>query len=123
MGLFSNPQVINDGVADRTFVFKGQSFPKDGSLIGEYVEPAAAIAAQSKVLAKHSETSKLIRSVVQSTEVEYGITGVELGRVTVNVSYTYAKTNTSAFVKKRAKLATNAVNLAGATDNILLRLV
>lgn len=123
MGLLSNPQVVNDGVADRTFVFRGQLPSKTGSLEGEYVEPAAALAAQSKLLAKHTETSKLVRSAFQSTEVEFDGNGVELGRVTVNVTYTYQKANTAAFIKKRAKIATNAVNLAGVTDNILLRTV
>lgn len=123
MGLLTSPQVINDGVADRTLVFRGQIPSKDGSLVGEYVEPAAALASQSKLLGKHSETSKVVRSVVQSSEIEYDAEGIELGRVTVNVSFVYGKANTSAFIKKRAKIATNAVNLAGVMDNILLKMV
>jgi len=46
MGLFTNPVVLNDGVGARTFSFRAQQSDKK-SIVGDYIEDAAAIADES----------------------------------------------------------------------------
>lgn len=120
MGLLTSPQVVNDGVADRTFEFLHQS-TLNGGVGGLYSEVSAAIAAESKILSKHSETKNTIRTALQSMENEFDVNGVSLGRVTANVTLTYSKNNTAAFIKKRALIAVNAAKLAGVLDGLLAK--
>lgn len=62
-----------------------------------------------------------IRTALQSMENEFDVNGVLLGRVTANVTLTYSKNNTAAFIKKRALIAVNAAKLAGVLDGLLAK--
>jgi len=62
MGLFTDPLVLTDGTDSHTFNFRGQLPDNSGrSLIGDYVEPAAGVAADSKLTIKHDLRSKTPR--------------------------------------------------------------
>lgn len=52
MGLLANPVTLNDGTGDRIFSFRSQR-PDNRSIIGDYIEDAAATAAQSLITVKH----------------------------------------------------------------------
>lgn len=81
MGLFTS-LVFNNGTA-HTFVFRGQT-PDAKSIVGEYVEPAAAIETASKVIVKHDVLSKTVkRSLLQRKVLVAGSDGV-LYPITVN---------------------------------------
>ena len=65
MGLFAS-LTFNNGVA-HTFVEKGQ-IPSNSSIVREYIEPAAAQAARSRLTVKHDLASKKVnRSLLQRT--------------------------------------------------------
>jgi hypothetical protein len=52
MGLLANPVTLNDGTGDRIFSFRSQR-PDNRSVIGDYIEDAAASAANSLITVKH----------------------------------------------------------------------
>lgn len=52
MGLLDNPVTLNDGTADRVWSFRSQR-PDNRSIIGDYIEDAAATAANSLITVKH----------------------------------------------------------------------
>jgi hypothetical protein len=72
MGLLSNPLTVNDGtgaspIGDRTFSFRSQR-PDNRSVVGDYIEDAAATAASSLITAKHDlRTTAVNRALVQRT--------------------------------------------------------
>lgn len=89
MGLLSNPQVVNDGTADHTYVYRGQ-LPNAKSLISEYFEPAA-ISTDSKLTSKYDlSNSPAQRSVISTTKLLPNAEGV-LKKCTVNTSVAYDK--------------------------------
>jgi hypothetical protein len=65
MGLFSNPMTINDGTGDRIFSFRSQR-PDNRSVIGDYIEDAAASAANSLITVKHDlRATTAYRALIQ----------------------------------------------------------
>jgi hypothetical protein len=52
MGLLANPVTLNDGTGSRIFSFRSQR-PDNRSVIGDYIEDAAASAANSLITVKH----------------------------------------------------------------------
>jgi hypothetical protein len=67
MGLLTNPVVLVDGaVANRTFSFRSQQ-PDKKAVVGDYIEDAAAIAAESKIVVKHDATGAVHRHLLQRT--------------------------------------------------------
>lgn len=119
MSLLTSPQTVNDGVADQVFTWRCQLPTSNGSIVGQYQNLAATIAAQSNIFVKHLEGPKIVRSALQKTEIEFDANGVEVGRVTANLTLTYAKTNTSAFVKKQGMTVVNAAEVAGVMDRLI----
>lgn len=110
MGLFTS-LVFNNGTA-HTFVDRGQ-LPSTKGIVREYIEPAAASAAQSKITIKHDTGKKTTnRSLAQRTVMVAGSDGV-LYPITVNFSTTYNVKHAAADVVLEQKLLTAA--LADAT--------
>jgi hypothetical protein len=66
MGLFTSPVTLNDGVGDRIFAFRSQVFDKK-SVVGEYIETAAALSANSVIRVKHDPNSPVPRHLLQRT--------------------------------------------------------
>lgn len=106
MGLFTS-LVFNNGTP-HTFVERGQ-LPSSNGVVREYIEPAAASAAQSKLTVKHDLSSKSIsRSLLQRTVQVAGSDGVYYP-VTVNFTVTYNKKHAAADVVLEQKLLAAAV--------------
>lgn len=106
MGLFTS-LVFNNGTA-HTFVERGQ-LPSVKGVTREYIEPAAASAAQSKLTVKHDLSSKTVRrSLLQRTMYVAGSDGV-LYPVTVNFTTTYNAKHAAADVVLEQKLLAAAV--------------
>lgn len=68
MGLFTDPMtLVDNGSSNRTFSWRAQLY-EPGATVGEYIETAATVASNSKLVVKHSTTSKGIkRHLVQRT--------------------------------------------------------
>lgn len=91
MGLFSDPVSITTTAGTQTFVNGGQVLNAK-SKIGEWLESTTGIdlAAESKVVAKHTETGTLNRRLLQRTVLLDPLSGeTERRRVTINKTYTY----------------------------------
>lgn len=69
MGLFTDPLVLVDSsVANRTFNFRAQ-LTEPNAIVGEYIEPAAEVASNSKLVVKHTTSSAGIkRHLLQRAE-------------------------------------------------------
>lgn len=66
MGLFTNPVVLTDGTTTHSFAFRSQR-PDTKSVVGDYVESAAAISAESLMVVKHDLRSAVPRALLQRT--------------------------------------------------------
>lgn len=120
MGLLTSTQVINDGTADRTFVYRGQ-IPNVKSLVSEYFEPAS-MATDSKITAKYeNSTSPVQRSVLGTTCLLADATGV-LQKVTFNTSVVHDKGHNLAEIEKIFNLHCAAIAISGFRTRFLQRM-
>lgn len=120
MGLFTNPVVLNDGVGDRTFSFRAQQ-PDSKSLVGDYIEDAAAISAESLLVVKHDLKSTAPRHLVQTTILAVPAAG-EAGvyeRITINSTVTAHKLFTVAEITPQFVLHQDALGEASFIANFL----
>lgn len=114
MGLFSDPLVINDGTDDRTFNYRVGSSNGDET-VGEYIEPAASAATQSKLTVKHGTTKTgRKRHLLQRSEyITINDADATLEPLVVNISVSRSGGHTDAQVAKAISLATDAAGEAG----------
>lgn len=106
MGLF-NSLIFNNGTA-HTFVERGQ-IPDSKAIVREYIEPAAASDAASKITVKHDIASKTVRrSLVQRRVMIAGSDGV-LYPITVNFTTTFNPKHPAANVVSEQKLLAAAL--------------
>lgn len=106
MGLFTS-LVFNNGTA-HTFVDRGQ-LPDNKSIVREYIEPAAASAAQSKLTVKHDVSGKTAkRSLLQRRILVVGLDGI-LHPITINFTTTFHPTHNTADVVLEQKLLAAAI--------------
>lgn len=119
MSLFTSPQIINDGTADRSFTWRGQ-VPDPKSIVSEYFEPAAS--PQTTIRSKYEvSNSPTQRNVISTTGyVTEPVSGEKL-RVTINTSVAHAKSLPLAEVEKLLELHTNALELTGFKTRFLQR--
>jgi hypothetical protein len=120
MGLFSNPMTINDGVGDRIFSFRAQQ-PDSKSVVGDYIEDAAAISAQSLLVVKHDSKPTAPRHLLQRTInlVPAANADSELKRVTLNFTLTCDKEFTAAEVTPEFVLFLDALSEVGFLANLM----
>lgn len=119
MGLLSNPQVVNDGTADHTYVYRGQ-LPSPKSLVSEYFEPAA-ISSDSKLTSKYDlSNSPAQRSVISTTKMLPDAEGV-LKKCTINTSVAYDKGCSIADVEDLTDLHCATLNIPGVRTRFLQR--
>lgn len=84
MGLFANPVTLNDGSGDRIFSFRSQR-PDNRSVIGDYIEDAAATAAQSLITVKHDlRATTAPRALIQRYIKKVPAAGTEYLGITQN---------------------------------------
>lgn len=123
MALFTNPVALNDGVADKTFSFRAQ-LPDKKAVVGEWIENAAPLADDSKIIVKHDATSPTVRRrlLQRSVNVLLG-DGVTRKPVTCNLTVTYHPLHAEADVAKALKIIADAVAEAGFTVNFLRGLI
>lgn len=120
MGLLSNPQVINDGTADSTYVLRGQ-IPHPKSLISEYFCPLE-MDKESKISAKYENSnSPAQRSVLSDTCVLPLKSGLGVGRCTINTSVAYDKGIDIANVEARLNRHKGLLSLTGLFTRFLQR--
>lgn len=114
MGLFVDPLVINDGTANRTFNYRAQISEGD-AVAGEYIEPAALAAAQSKLTVKHGTTKTgRKRHLLQRSSYEtINDADGTLEPLVVNISVSRSSGHTEAQVGAAVALAKDAASEAG----------
>lgn len=109
MGLFTNPVVLNDGVADKTFSFRAQ-LPDKKAVVGEWIETAAPLADESKIIVKHDATSPTVRRrLLQRTTNVLLADGITRKSVTCNLTVTYHPSHAEADVAKTVKIIADSV--------------
>lgn len=122
MGLFANPLTLNDGVGNRIFNFKSQISDKKVSVIaGEYIEPAATIAAESKLVVKHDPSAATPRHLLQRSTFRVPAADVAGGlkRITVNFTIQAPKTFTDAEVATEVAILVDALGEANVVKSLL----
>lgn len=109
MGLFTNPVVLNDGVADKSFSFRAQ-LPDKKAVVGEWIEVAAPLADESKIIVKHDASSPTVRRrLLQRTINVLLADGVTRKPVTCNLTVTYHPSHNEADVAKSVKITADAI--------------
>lgn len=126
MGLFTDPLVlIDEGSNNRTFNFRAQ-LSEPNSVVGEYVEPAAEIVADSKLIVKHTQSAKGIkRHLLQRVEV-FDVSadptdGSEAVVVNLTISHDHRATDTQ--VQNQLTLMLDALNEASFLENFMRELI
>lgn len=123
MGLFTNPVALNDGVADKTFSFRAQ-LPDKKAVVGEWIEAAAPLADESKLIIKHDVSSPTVRRrLLQRSVTVLLADGITRKPVTCNLTVTYHPSHAEADVAKAMKLIADGVAEAGFTTNFLRGLI
>lgn len=123
MGIFTDPLVINDGTADRTFNFRSQ-LPDKKAVVGEWVEPAAPLTDDSRILIKHDTSSPTNRrrllQVVSSCLLADGVTRKP---IVINMTVTYHPSHSEVDITKRVKLLIAAASKVSFPGNFLRGLI
>ena len=126
MGLFTDPMTLVDSaVADRIFNFRAQ-LNEPGSTVGEYIETAAAIAAGSKLVVKHTSSKAGIkRHLVQRTET-FDLTADPTdgsAPVIVNLSISHSPLATESQIQNQLTLIIDAATEASFVANLTRELI
>lgn len=122
MGLFTSPMTLVDAsTTNRTFEFRAQ-INEPGAEVGEYIEPLAAVASDSKLVVKHStaKTGKR-RHLLQRSEI-FDLTADPTDgndSVVVNLTISHNPLATETQVKNQLTLIIDAV----AETNFLTKLM
>jgi len=120
MGLFTNPVVLNDGAASRTFSFRSQQADKK-SVVGDYIEDAAAIAAKSLLVIKHDNSGSVPRHLLQRTTYVVPASATDGVRKPITVNFTTMSDPafTAAEVEKEVKILVDATQETGFVQGFL----
>jgi len=126
MGLFTDPLVLVDStVTDRIFNFRAQ-LNEPNSIVGEYIEPAAEVAAASKMVVKHTTSASGIkRHLLQNTET-FDLTADPTdgdSAVIGNVTLSHHPKATLAQVQDRVTLLIAAMSEANFVSNLMRELI
>lgn len=121
MGLFTDPLVLD---TDHTFSFRGQEFDKK-SIVGVYVEPAAALAAESKLVVKHDQGGAASRHLLQRTikRIPTADSTAGLRRITMNFTVVADPLFSEAECLEEFAIIVDALGEANVLKNLLLNLV
>lgn len=124
MGLFTDPLVINDGTADRTFNYRAQLSIND-TTASEYVEPAASAAARSLLTVKHTVSKTMRpRHLLQRSEFKsIGDADGTLDSIVVNLTIACNAGHTDAMVEEQLNLILAAAQETGFVANMRRRMI
>lgn len=118
MGLFTNPVVLDTA---HTFSYRGQVFDKK-SVIGEYIESAATIAAESLIKVKHDPNGAAPRHLLQRSIKRVPAAGSagDLRRITVNFTVVADPLFTDSEVSEETAILIDALGEANFVKNFLI---
>lgn len=122
MGLLTDPVVLSDGTANRTFSFKNQTTEKKKNMIGgQYIEDAAALAAKSFLNVKHDNSGPTPRHLFQRTveKVPAASSTGERELITVNITVQASTLFTAAEILPEVTIAKNAILVTDFVANLL----
>lgn len=87
MALLTTPLVLNDGTDDHTFSYRSQQ-PDPKSVVGDYIEDAAPLAAESLIVVKHDKSGSVHRHLLQRKIKRLPSAAVDgvLKRITINLT-------------------------------------
>lgn len=120
--LFSNPVVLNDGTNDRTFTFRAQ-LNEAKSTVGEWIEPAATLRAESKVVVKHDSSQKSVRRRLLKHTIYSAVAADVYKPINVNFTIAYDPAHAESDLVKAAKIVGDALAEATFLQNFLRGLV
>lgn len=122
--VFINPVTLNDGTADRSFAFRAQITDKSGkSIVGEWIEPAAPIADDSKITIRHDVSSTKVRRRNMRVSSMALVDATTRKMLTVNISIAYDPSHNETDITKHFKLAIDAASEATFLSNFIRGLV
>lgn len=121
MPLFADPKTLNDGTVDHVFTFRSQ-LPDAKSIVGEWVEPAAELSENSKIVVKHDAKGTVKRRLLQRT-VSREILDGSLEPITINVTIAHHNEHTSEQIQPEVTIVTNAATDASFVNNFLQGLI
>lgn len=121
MSLFTNPVTLNNG-ADHIFTFRNQLSDKK-SVGGEWVEPAAPLADDSKIVSKHDASSATVVRSLVSRKVNRTTPTRGMRPITVNLTVAYDKEHTNAMVEAEVALVKDILAEATFAANLLNRMI
>lgn len=121
MGLFTNPVTLD---TNHIFSFRGQEYDKK-AIVGVYVEPAAALSAESKLVVKHDPSGAVNRHLLQRSikRTPSADSTAGLRRITLNFTVVADPLFTDAEVAEEFAILVDALGEANVLKNLLLNLV
>jgi hypothetical protein len=122
MSLWTSPVTFTVNTIARIFNFRAQ-LPDDNAVVGEWIEPAAALAAASKFTVKHSTRTNLIRSLLQYSCKKTVADGVTLKPMTCNFTIICDPEHTAVQQDEVIDMMKAAISDAGFNANFSLRVV
>lgn len=120
MPLFSNPVTLNNG-ADHIFTFRSQVFDSSAkkAIVGEWVEGAAPLIDDSKLVVKHDSSSATVRRRLLQRKVNKATTTRGYRPITINITVAYDTEHTNAQVEAELLLVKDALAEATFAANFL----
>lgn len=123
MGLFTSPVTFTVNTVARIFNFRAQ-LPDAKSIVGEWYEPAASLAAGSKFVVKHDASSKAtVRSLLKYTCNKTIADDTTLKPMTVNFTLICHPEHTAAQQDDALEMMAQAVSLQAFRDGFTQRLI
>ena len=123
MPLFTDPVFLNDGVANRTFTFRAQIDSPKKTASGEWVEPSAPLAEDSKLVIKHDSSNSVMRRRLLQRTSKAAVSDGTLKPITINITITHHCEHAKADIAKQFALTKDATNEAAFLDNFLMGLL
>lgn len=126
MGLFTDPLVlVDEDTNNRTFNFRAQ-LSEPNAIVGEYTEPAAEIASDSKLVVKHTTSAAgLKRHLLQRTET-FDLTADPTdgsAPIVLNLTISHHKLATDAQVQNQLTLLVDALLEVDFLDKFMRELI
>jgi len=122
MGLFTDPLVlVDEDTNNRTFNFRAQ-LSEPNAIVGEYIEPAAAIASTSKLVVKHTTSAGgLKRHLLQRVETFDKTADPTDGSaaIVVNLTISHDPLATNAQIQNQLTLMIDALSESSFLDNFM----
>lgn len=119
MGLFTDPVTLD---TDHIFNYNGQDTTDKKAVVGVYIEPAATIAAESKLVVKHDNSGSVPRHLLQRSTKKAPAANADgtLKRITVNFTIVADSEFTDTEVSAETAILIDAVQEANFVKSVML---